>query len=123
MRVLLSIKPEFATKIFDGSKQYEYSRIIFKNKNVNKVVVYESSPTSLIIGEFEIDGIIDDELPALWEQTKSHAGISQTKFSEYFADKSRGYAIKVKTPRRYERPVPLSSVTAAAPPQSFAYLV
>ena len=122
MRVLLSIKPEFATKIFDGSKKYEYRRIIFKNKNVNKVIVYASSPTSLIIGEFEIDGIIDDELPALWEQTKSHAGISERRFSEYFADKSRGYAIKVKTPRKYERPLRLNSVTVSSPPQSFVYL-
>ena len=122
MRVLLSIKPEFATKIFDGSKKYEYRRIIFKNKNVNKVIVYASSPTSLIIGEFEIDDIIHDELPALWARTKSHAGISERGFSEYFTDKSRGYAIKVKTPKRYQQPLPLHSVTLSPPPQSFVYL-
>lgn len=122
MRVLLSIKPEFATKIFDGLKKYEYRRVIFKNKNVNKVIVYASSPARLIIGEFEIEDIIHDELPVLWAKTKSHAGISERRFSEYFADKSEGYAIKVKTPKRYERPLPLNSVTLSPPPQSFVYL-
>ena len=34
MKVLLSIKPEFAEKIFDGTKLYEFRRSIFKNKNI-----------------------------------------------------------------------------------------
>lgn len=122
MKVLSSIKPEFAIKIFDGLKKYEYRRVIFKNKNVNKVIVYASSPARLIIGEFEIEDIIHDELPVLWAKTKSHAGISKRRFSEYFADKSKGYAIKVKTTRMYDAPLPLTSLMVSSPPQSFAYL-
>ena len=30
MKILLSIKPEFAEKIFSGSKKYEFRRRIFK---------------------------------------------------------------------------------------------
>ncbi len=122
MKVLLSIKPEFATKIFEGLKKYEYRRVIFKNKNVNKVIVYASSPSKLIIGEFEIEEIIHDELPVLWAKTRSHAGISERIFSEYFADKSKGYAIKVKAPRIYDKPKTLKSLMVSSPPQSFAYL-
>ena len=32
MKVLLSIKPEFAEKIFNGTKKYEFRKSIFKNK-------------------------------------------------------------------------------------------
>lgn len=31
MKVLLSIKPEFAERIFNGSKKYEFRKVIFKN--------------------------------------------------------------------------------------------
>lgn len=44
MKILLSIKPEFADKIFEGTKQFEFRKSIFKDKTVRKVVVYASSP-------------------------------------------------------------------------------
>ena len=30
MKILLSIKPEFAERIFDGSKKYEFRKVIFR---------------------------------------------------------------------------------------------
>lgn len=122
MRVLLSIKPEFALKIFNGSKRYEYRRAIFKNQKVSKVIVYASDPIKRIIGEFEIEDILHDELQVLWVKTKNHAGISEKRFFDYFTNKSKGYAIKVKTTRTYDAPLPLNSLMASPPPQSFMYL-
>jgi len=122
MRVLLSIKPEFASKIFDGSKRYEYRRSIFKNQEVSKVIVYASNPVKRIIGEFEIEDIIHDELQALWTKTQNHAGISEKKFFEYFLNKSKGYAIKVRTIRMYDDPLPLNNFMVSSPPQSFMYI-
>ena len=122
MKVLLSIKPEFALKIFNGSKRYEFRRAIFRNQNVDRVIVYASNPTKLIIGEFEIEDIIHDELPDLWAKTKSHAGISKKRFFDYFINRSKGYAIEVKTTRMYDNPVSLNSLMVSSPPQSFMYL-
>jgi predicted transcriptional regulator len=42
MRVLLSIKPEFAFKIL-MVKKYEFRKVVFKNPKVKTVVVYASS--------------------------------------------------------------------------------
>ena len=122
MRVLLSIKPEFALKILNGSKKYEYRRTIFKNHEVSRVIVYASDPIRRIIGEFEIEDILHDELQVLWIKTKNHAGISEKRFFEYFANKSKGYAIKVKETRMYNAPLPLNSFMLSSPPQSFMYL-
>jgi predicted transcriptional regulator len=122
MKVLLSIRPEFASKIFDGSKRYEYRRVIFKNQEVSRVIVYASDPIKLIIGEFEIEDILHDEPQMLWVKTKNHAGISERMFFEYFTNKSKGYAIKVKTTRMYDDPLPLNSFMVSSPPQSFMYL-
>ena len=80
MKVVLSIKPEFANKIFEGTKKYEFRRAIFKNPNIKKVVVYSSSPVQKIIGEFEIDRIIIHDLETLWNKTKKYSGISEDFF-------------------------------------------
>jgi len=122
MKVLLSIKPEFALKIFNGSKRYEYRRAIFKNPKVSIVIVYASDPIKRIIGEFEIEDILHDELQVLWVKTKNHAGISERRFFEYFTNKSKGYAIKVKATSMYDAPLPLNSFMVSSPPQSFMYL-
>ena len=121
MKVLLSIKPEFASKIFEGSKQYEYRRTIFKRTGVTTIVVYASYPIKEVIGEFEIEGIIQEEPQSLWEKTGQQGGISKERFLSYFKDKTKGYAIKVRGARMYDAPVPLNKLMVVFPPQSFTY--
>ena len=122
MRVLLSIKPEYAEKIFDGTKKYEFRRSVFKNRNVKTVVVYASSPVQRVIGEFEIDTILNDELRQLWNDTKDYSGISENFFFEYFNNKEKGYAIKIKKTKLYKNSLSLKDDFNATPPQSFMYL-
>lgn len=122
MKVILSIKPEFANKIFEGTKKYEFRRTIFKNPDVKKVVVYSSSPVKKIIGEFEIEKIISHELETLWNKTKKHSGISKSFFFEYFADKEQGFAIKIKNTKLYRKPKCIREDYNLLPPQSFLYL-
>ncbi len=122
MRVLLSIKPEFALKIFDGSKRYEYRRVIFKRPEVTTVVVYICDPIRKVMGEFEIGGILYEEPQALWSKTGEQAGITKKKFLEYFVNKTKGYAIEVKEAKRYDVPIPLNKLMVFWPPQSFMYL-
>lgn len=123
MKVILSIKPEFAFKIFDGKKKYEYRRAIFKNREIKKIIVYASSPVKKVIGEFEIDHIINKDIEELWEKTRDHSGISSNYYYEYFKDKEYGYAIAVKKTRRYKQPLNLFDAFGVNPPQSFAYVL
>jgi predicted transcriptional regulator len=121
MKVVLSIKPEFANKIFDGSKKFEFRKSIFKNENVKTILVYSSSPVQKVIGEFRIEKIIKHDLQTLWELTKEFSGITEEYFYEYFADKEQGFAIKIKTKTRYRKPKCLREDFNLTPPQSFAY--
>lgn len=121
MKVLLSIKPEFAEKIFDGSKQFEFRRTIFKEA-VKTVLVYASSPTRLVIGEFEVEKILSDTPEKLWQQTREFAGIDEHYFYRYFADKAIGHAIKIKKTRKYRKPLCIREDFNLLPPQSFIYL-
>lgn len=122
MKVLLSIKPEFAEKIFEGTKKFEFRRSVFKNKNVKTVVVYASSPVQRVIGEFEIDTILKDDLQQLWNTTKDFSGISENFFFDYFQNKEKGYAIKIKKTKKYKKALCLKENFNATPPQSFMYL-
>jgi predicted transcriptional regulator len=122
MRVVLSIKPAYAAKIFDGSKRYEFRKTIFKNPAVKTVVVYASSPIQQVIGEFDIETIIHSEKHALWQTTKEFSGISKEFFFDYFENKTNGYAIKIKKTRKYKKPKSLKSDFHLLPPQSFVYI-
>jgi len=122
MRVLLSIKPEFAEKIFEGTKKYEFRRSVFKNPDVKTIVVYASSPVQRVIGEFTIDKILNEDIQKLWEKTKEYSGISEHFFFEYFNNKEKGFAIKIKDVIKYKKSLCLKSDFNATPPQSFMYL-
>lgn len=122
MKVVLSIKPEFAFKIFDGTKKYEFRKSIFKNNKIKTVIVYASSPVQQVIGEFEIEKIINHDIDTLWGLTHQFSGISEDYFYKYFAEKEIGYAIKIKKTKRYNQPKCLWRDYNLYPPQSFAYL-
>lgn len=122
MKVLMSIKPEFAFKIFEGKKRFEFRKAIFKNPSVKTVVVYASSPVQQVIGEFEIDSIFSLEPSELWEKTKEYSGITEEFFFEYFSDKEVAHAIKIKKARKYKKPLCLRQDFKVSPPQSYMYL-
>ena len=122
MKVLLSIKPEFAKLIFEGTKKFEFRKSIFKNSDITTVVVYASSPLQKVIGEFEIESIINERLNTLWEKTRDYAGIDKSYFYQYFAAKEEGYAIKIKKATKYEKYLSLKDDFNLTPPQSFMYL-
>jgi predicted transcriptional regulator len=122
MKILLSIKPEFANKIFEGSKKYEFRRSIFKNPGIKTVVVYASSPVQKVVGEFEIEKIINCDLETLWNQTEKHSGISKDYFLDYFSNKEKGFAIQIKNTKKYTNPKCIKKDFKLLPPQSFCYL-
>ncbi|MDR1877844.1 MAG: ASCH domain-containing protein [Flavobacteriaceae bacterium] len=122
MKVLLSIKPEFAFKIFDGTKKYEFRKSIFKRKDVTKVIVYASSPVQRVIGEFEIKTILNNDTETVWDITKRFSGITKQFYDEYFANKDEAYAIQVGRVTKYDTPKLLSDYNLDFAPQSFVYL-
>lgn len=122
MKIILSIKPEFANKIFEGSKKYEFRRTLFKNTQVKAVIVYASAPISKIIGEFEIESVLHEDLETLWDTTSKHSGISQDYYFDYFKGKEAGYAIKVKKTKKYKNSLCIKEQFGIKPPQSFAYV-
>lgn len=124
MKVLLSIKPQYAERIFDGEKKYEYRRNVFKRNDIDTIVVYVTKPVGKVIGEFTIDQILEDSPTTIWEKTKRHSGIEKKDYMEYFKQRNKGFAIGIKHARIYEKPLDLIDVNPKikSAPQSFMYV-
>lgn len=121
-RVLLSIKPEFSERIFDGTKLFEYRKCLFKRDDIETIVVYASSPICRVIGEFTISGILSDTPSNLWEQTSDGAGIDQDFFKDYFKNRAIGHAIQIGKIKKYRKAKFLSDFLVNQAPQSFVYI-
>jgi len=123
MKVLLSIKPEFAERIFDGSKRFEFRRSVFRDRSVRTVVLYVTQPVGMIMGEFDVARIITETPASLWERTAAFAGISREFFDRYFEGRSTASAIEVAEARRFASPVePASAIENFTAPQSHMYV-
>ncbi|ASW06419.1 ASCH domain-containing protein [Rhizobium sp. 11515TR] len=123
MKVLLSIKPEYAEKIFEGTKRFEFRKSVYRSKDVRTVVVYVTRPVGQIIGEFDVEEILCKSPDDLWALTSDHSGISKDFFDEYFLGRERSFALAVGDVRRYDSPLNPNEVIANfTPPQSYMYV-
>ena len=119
---MISIKPEFADKIFTGIKKYEFRKVLFKNNDIDTAIVYASSPVQKVIGEFKIKSIISDAPYSVWLQTKMYSGINKEYFDNYFLNRDIAHAIHIGDIKIYQIPKTLSSFGLKFPPQSFMYI-
>ena len=69
-----------------------------------------------------IETILNEDVVSLWKKTKKHAGIDEEYFYQYFDNKEKGFAIKIKKSRKYRKPLCLREDFNLLPPQSFLYL-
>lgn len=123
MKVLLSIKPEYAQKILSGEKKFEFRKVGFTDSSVRSVVIYATKPVGKLVGEFEILRILVDSPSQIWEHTKKHAGIDRHFFDSYYQGKKQAFAIAVGKVESYAEPKCLSELgVGITPPQSFRYI-
>ena len=122
MNAILSIKPEFVTKIFTGEKRYEYRKTLFKKK-IDTVYIYASRPISKIVGQFKIADVISNPPEEVWKETKDYGGVSKEFFYKYFNGRERGIALQIKDVREFTNPIDVNSIKEnMKAPQSFIYI-
>lgn len=119
--ILLSIKPEFVARIFDGVKKFEFRKVV-ANKNIDAIVIYATAPVMRVVGCVQVRGILGDRPDELWQQTKNAAGITREFFDSYFAGRDMAYAYVLGDVVRYDVPKTLSEFGLRAAPQGFVYL-
>lgn len=119
--ILLPIKPEYAKKIVNKTKIYEYWKSKCK-KNVDKIVIYCTSPVKKIIAEVEVKSIISNTPIKLWNDTKEFSGISKSKYIKYFENKDTAFAYELGNVILYDITKTLNDIGINYYPQSYVYL-
>src|ERR1044072_1749835 len=124
--LLISVHPEHATKIFDGSKKVELRRVRPNVSSGDLVLVYVSTPVQALVGTFDVDKVVDAKPEVLWKQVKEIACVSRERFDNYYDGATNAYGIFVQEVRRLPTPVHLGSLrdifTGFHPPQSYRYV-
>jgi predicted transcriptional regulator len=122
MNVLLSIKPEYARRIFSREKRYEF-RKRKPREAVGKVFVYECHPSKRIVGWFSVRRIHSGSPDEIWQKCKDFGGIDEERYLAYCHGKKVIHAFEIGEIFRYDPPVnPFDSFCDFNPPQDFTYI-
>lgn len=121
--LLLSIRPEFAERIFSGKKTYELRRRIPKN-GFSRVFLYQTGGAG-IVGCFDVASIYSLPTRDLWEKVGERA-TTKERFFYYFRNCAIGNAIEVVNPIKFIEPLFPPDLDKLEPkfiiPQGFLYL-
>lgn len=119
---LISIKPEFVSKIISGEKKVEFRKKDFK-KDVSQLVIYSSSPVQRIVAIADVKLIHKSTVNKTWNKYNSIGGITKEKFKNYFCGKKEAYTIELGNTKVLKNPVRLNQVdNKLRAPQSYQYL-
>ncbi len=122
----MSIRPNYAAQIFDGTKTVELRRVRPRLTTGELVLVYASSPVKALLGAFEVSRVIAAPPSRLWNRVRRKAGTTREQFDNYFNGASWGYGIVLGRTWQFEKPVGLERLRQRQsnfrPPQSYHYL-
>lgn len=120
-KMLLSINPEHVENILNGSKQFEFRKIKCKS-DVDKIIIYSTSPVGRVVGEVEVLEVIEDTPEKVWNITAEYSGITKRFYDQYFEHREKAIAYKLGEVKKYREPLKLSDFGISFAPQSFVYI-
>lgn len=120
--IVLSIRPRYVKKIFDGTKKFEFRRVMPSNKLLERVIIYESAPVSMCVGEFRISGLGRCGVDSMWRMCAPDSGIDVRDFYDYFDGLQIAQCYIIDAVRKYKKPFPLKDLGFNRPPQNFYYI-
>lgn len=120
-KMLLSINPEHVENILNGNKLFEFRKVRCRN-DVDKIIIYSTSPVMRVVGEAQVLEIIVDGPEQVWNITSEHSGITKKFYDKYFKNKDKAVAYRLGKIKKYEVPLRLADIGITFAPQSFIYV-
>lgn len=120
--MLMSVKPQFSQKIFEGGKTVELRRE-FASRNGSPVLLYETSPVKKMSGYLRIKEIKKLSMRGL-KKLSEKAGVDKEFIETYFEGKKRGFAIEIDEAFELSDKISLKKLreNGINPPQNYCYL-
>lgn len=123
--VVLSIKPQYSTKILKGEKTVELRRRFPVNVPAGTLAfIYSTTPDKALVGFAEIRMVSKSKVADIWKQFKSEACITKEDFDAYFSGQEFGFALQFRRAKRFKEAIDLADLRERfgfEPPQSFLY--
>lgn len=122
--IILSVKPEFSKKICFGDKKIELRKQIGKYfVPGNKIFIYESSPSKILLASCVIEKIESINVNMITFDQLSSACVERTFYDTYFNDKKVAHLIYLENVELMQQPLTLEFLRTFkfTPPQSFCY--
>ncbi len=124
--LLLSLKPCYADRIFDGLKKVELRRRIVSHIEDRDVFVYVSSPIMALRGGFRVGDFWHDTPEKIWDRVSQIAYVDKQDFDAYFEGQTIAYAFEITEVWEAPNPVDLNTLRSQFPnfvvPQSWRYV-
>jgi predicted transcriptional regulator/DNA-binding XRE family transcriptional regulator len=123
--VVLSVRPPYSDKIFDGMKTVELRRRFPVAAPRGTIAyIYSTSPVRAMVGSAEIDNVVKRPVAEIWKSFGKMAKITKIDFDDYFSGLKEGFALKISNARPFSRAITLTELRTRfgfEPPQSFLY--
>lgn len=128
MNILLSIKPEWASLIYEGKKTIEWRKSYPSQfvLNETKVFLYETAPVQKVTGYFTLEAVMFAGV-AVKEGYISQSSIDKgcvkiNDLKKYLGTSSHLYGLEISLPYKYSDSKNLSDFGINQPPQSWCYI-
>lgn len=119
-RVLMALRPIYVGMLERGEKRHEYRRCRVGISPGDTVLLYESAPTSMIVGRFLVGRVIlGDERMAGGLEACAHV---RDAVGAYLAGASVASALEVVDFERFVSPVPLEALGVRSAPMSYSFV-
>lgn len=123
--VVLSIKPEYSSRIMAGEKTVELRRRFPVSAPKGTLAyIYSTSPERAMVGIAEIAIVRKLPVEDIWTEYSTVACIQRPDFEKYFEGLDHGFALEFASARAFKNPIPLTYLRERfnfEPPQSFLY--
>jgi predicted transcriptional regulator len=122
--VVLSIRPNYSTKIMQGIKTVEVRRISGVSTSRRRRLHLFNVAVQAKVGSAEIAEVIKLPVVDIWKKFNKMAQIERSSFNEYFTGVKQGFALQFANVRPFSRSIKLAELRtrfAFEPPQSFLY--
>lgn len=123
--IIISIKPKYTQKIYDGNKIIELRKSVgLSFIQNNKMYIYSSSPKKAITGHAYIDKIEQVSKDEIKQYYLDKIAISNDELENYLTDGKKGIMIWLKNIVEYQKPITLAKLkeTGFTVPQSYCYV-
>ena len=124
--LLFSLRPRYASLVFDGLKKFELRRRGLTRMRGRDVFVYVTSPVGKLRGGFRVGEVRTGTPEEIWQVVANTACIEKPDFDAYYAGRSIAYALEITEVWKYSHPVGLNELRDMfqnfVVPQSWRYV-